>query len=155
MRWVAMLAVMGLTGCSWFGFGSDDAPDQGAASGGVAGLSVDQVAAPIAPDGTVLVDSLAEVVPEPALRGVILRATSIASTQGYHDAMLVAANGGAPDANGIVTFAFRATPPLGNQPVGPARSRMLTAAVFVHDSDLDEIRGFRVVSRANTVNLRR
>ncbi|MBD3624125.1 MAG: hypothetical protein HUJ24_01845, partial [Rhodobacteraceae bacterium] len=67
MRLVAMLAVLGLTGCSWFGFGSDDAQDQGAASGGIAGLSVDQVAAPIAADGTVLVDSLAEVVPEPAL----------------------------------------------------------------------------------------
>lgn len=155
MRWVAMLAVVGLSGCSWFGFGSGDEPSEGAASVAATGLSVEQVAVPAAADGTVLVDGLTEVVPEPALRGVIVRATSIAPTQGYYDAELVAANKGAPDANGIVTFAFRAKPPLGRASVGPARSRVLTSAVFVGDAELTEIRGFRVISRTNTVNLRR
>ncbi|MSU91386.1 hypothetical protein GE300_17540 [Rhodobacteraceae bacterium 2CG4] len=155
MRWVAVLAVMGLTGCSWLGFGGGDTRDAGAVAVSSRGLSVEQVAATVAADGSVLVDSLAEVVPEPALRGVILRASSVAPTQGYYGAALVAANRGAPDADGIVTYAFRALPPPGEAPVGPARSRLLTAAVFVPDAALDEIRGFRVLSRTGTVDLRR
>ncbi|MEO1313198.1 MAG: hypothetical protein AAFV27_04900 [Pseudomonadota bacterium] len=106
-------------------------------------------------DGSVLVAGLESVVPEPALRGVILRVSAIGATQGYHSTRVRPVNGGVPDENGIATFEVRAFPPEFAQPVGSDTSRRILTAVFVGDDALEDVRGFRLVSAGNTVNLRR
>jgi hypothetical protein len=116
---------------------------------------VDSTGRPVIQDPTVLIERLESVVPEPALRGLILRATAIAATEGYHTAQFVAQNEGLPDENGIVTFEFRAIPPASPGRVGPEQTRRIVAATFIPDNDLVGIRGFAVIARTNTVNLRR
>lgn len=106
-------------------------------------------------DNTVLIAQLQSVAPEAALRGVILKATGIAATEGYYNAQLVATNGGLPDERGIVTYEFRATPPETPGRAGPVQTRRLIAAAFIGDDDLAGIRGFRVRSASNVVDLRR
>jgi hypothetical protein len=81
---------------------------------------------------------------ERALHGVIIRVDGEAPTQGYWAATLVPLRGGTPDAAGIVSFALMAVPPTGPEAVGPARTRRLTAAVFVPTLALKDLRGFRV-----------
>ncbi|NNU80608.1 hypothetical protein HMH01_09190 [Halovulum dunhuangense] len=111
---------------------------------------------PVAPaDGSVLVERLETVRPEPALRGVIIRASGIASTQGYFGARLAPVNGGLPDEAGVVTYEFRVLPPETVEPTGTDTQRRLIVATFVPDADLAEVRGFRVVARTNSVDLRR
>lgn len=109
----------------------------------------------LVPEGTVLLPAQAEVRPEPALRGVILRATAVAPTQGYYGALLVPERRGVPDEDGILTLQFRVTPPAGSRQQGPQQTRLLTAAAFISDDDLEEISGFRVVTEAGVINLRR
>ncbi|MHA3978513.1 hypothetical protein ACW9UR_12575 [Halovulum sp. GXIMD14794] len=154
MRRAAVLAIFAMTACSQGEppAGTTTYVAQGAVIGG---RSVQEISAPVGANGSVLMDGLASVIPEPALRGLLIRATSIAPTQGYYGSILLPAYGGAPDSNGIVTFAFRAFPPEVPQPVGAPRSRQLTAAVFIQDSELANVRGFRVLSRTNTVSLAR
>ncbi len=106
-------------------------------------------------DGRSLLPTLDEVVPEPALRGLILRARATAPTQGFYGAALVPERKGEPDENGIVTFQFRAVPPEFAQPIGPAQTRILLAAAFIEDADLEQIRGFRIVTQGRTISLRR
>lgn len=156
MRRVAVLAILAITACSQ----QQEEPPTDATTylvegEVVGGRPVQEISAPVGADGSVLMDNLTSVVPEPALRGLIIRATTVAPTQGYYGTILMPAYGGNPDSNGIVTFAFRAFPPENPQPVGTPRSRQLTAATFVHDSELVDVRGFRVISRTNTVNLAR
>lgn len=107
------------------------------------------------PDGAVFVASLESVVPEPALRGIILKSTALAASPGYHNARLRPLNAGAPDENGIVTYEFRVQPPGRPQPQGTQAARRIIAATFVSDRDLQTIAGFRVLSETNVVNLAR
>lgn len=106
-------------------------------------------------DASVLSPSLDAVTPEPALRGLIIRVAATAPTQGYHSPVLRARNRGIPNENGIVTLEFRVTPPEFSQGLGPARTRQLVAATFFSDGKLDRIRGFRIVTQNNVVNVRR
>ncbi|WP_112323816.1 hypothetical protein [Oceanibium sediminis] len=114
----------------------------------------DATVAGVVADDTVLVAQLESVTPESALRGVILKATGIAPSVGYYNAQLVPVNGGLPDERGIATYDFRVTPPEVSSG-GPVQARRLIAATFIHDDDLAGIRGFRVRSAGNTVDLRR
>lgn len=79
-----------------------------------------------------------------ALHGVIIRVDGEAPTQGYYSAALVPLNNGSPDGAGIVTFELMAVPPRTAQAIGPARSRQITAAVFLPTLALKNLRGFRV-----------
>jgi hypothetical protein len=81
---------------------------------------------------------------ERALHGVIIRVDGEAPTQGYYSAALVPLRGGAPDAAGIVSFELMAVPPPGPEAIGPARTRRITAAVFIPNLALRDLRGFRV-----------
>ena len=74
MRFLLLALVLSLSGCGFGLFGGDREVDAEQA-----------VADPLAPlpDGTVLVDALVAVVPEPALRGLIIKSTALARTQGY------------------------------------------------------------------------
>lgn len=85
--------------------------------------------------------------------GSILRVTGIAPTQGFFNAALVAENGGAVDAAGVLTVALLAVPPLAPQAVGPERTRLLITAAFVQTLELRDIRAFRVVASNNAVTL--
>jgi hypothetical protein len=93
---------------------------------------------------------------ERALHGVILRVVGEAPTQGYYSANLRPLGGGAPDAAGILSFELVAFPPAEPQAVGPARTRVLTAGLFVPNKTLEDLRGFRVAGRGTvqTVTLR-
>ena len=160
MRIVATAAVLALAGCSG-GFGSSNPfgsvgslgslnPFGGGSDGGTS-----DAARPRVEDETVLIEAIESVAPEAALRGTILRATVIAATEGYHTAQFVARNEGLPNEAGIVTFDLRAIPPEFPQPAGPLTARRIVVATFVSDADLESIRGFRIVSRTNTVDLAR
>lgn len=148
-RVLTILAVSGLSACSGnSGFLGSLNPFGGRDSARTVAASAE-----IAPG--VLVDRLDRAVAEPALRGIILRAAAIAPMQGYHAAQLYPRNEGRPDENGIVRFEFRAMPPSAPRPVGPERTRRLIVATFIHDDDLAGIRGFRIVSATNSVDLAR
>lgn len=93
---------------------------------------------------------------ERALHGVILRVTGEAPTQGYYSATLRPIGDGAPDAAGILSFELIAYPPAEPQAVGPARTRVLTAGLFMPERALKDLRGFRVTGggAVHTVTLR-
>ncbi|QHQ34852.1 hypothetical protein GO499_06380 [Algicella marina] len=109
----------------------------------------------IVPEGSILVPAPVEVRPEAALRGMILRATATAPTQGYYGAVLIPERRGAPDEDGIVTYQFRVFPPVEDSPTGPVRTRQLTAAAFVPDKAIAGVSGFRIVSQTGGVSIGR
>jgi hypothetical protein len=81
---------------------------------------------------------------ERALHGVILRVEGVAPRQGYYGAELLPLGGGAPDAAGVVSYQLLAVPPEAPGAIGPERTRLLSAAVFVPNRALRDLRGFRV-----------
>ena len=99
---------------------------------------------------------LREVALERGLHGVILRAAGEAPSWGYYSAALRPLGNGAPDAAGVLSFELVATPPRPSEPVGAARSRQLTAAIFVPTITANKLKGFRVsgVGEARTLPLR-
>ena len=88
-----------------------------------------------------------------ALHGVIIRVDAESPTQGYYSATLEPLNEGRPDQAGIVTFPLLATPPSEPQPIGPARTRVMTAGVFMPTLSLKNIRAFRVAGVGTAVTL--
>jgi hypothetical protein len=100
--------------------------------------------------------ALREAHAERALHGVILRVVGEGPTQGYYSATLRPLGGGAPDPAGILSFELVATPPAEPQAVGPARTRILTAGLFMPNQSLKDLRGFRVTGGGGvqTVTLR-
>lgn len=102
-------------------------------------------AAPAAPaDGRVLVEQVTFMAVEPTPGGVILRATGLPPTQGWWDAELVAENDGLP-VDGVLVFRFLVAPPPAPQPVSTPVSREVTAAVYISDIRLREVR--RIIVR--------
>ena len=81
---------------------------------------------------------------EHGLHGVILRVAGETPTQGYWGAQLRPLGNGAPDAAGLLSFELLAIPPASPQAVGAQRSRVVTAAIFVPNQALRDLRGFRV-----------
>ncbi len=81
---------------------------------------------------------------EPALYGVIVRATATAPTWGWHTAFLRPLNDGEPDAAGIMTYEFVAIPPSGTEETGTVRSRKLSAGLYVPNLAMKKISGFRI-----------
>ena len=77
---------------------------------------------------------------ERALYGVIVRAQGVAPTQGYYGAQLAPTAAG-PDAAGILGFELIAIPPSLPEAVGPERTRLLDAAVFLPNLALRDLRG--------------
>ena len=90
---------------------------------------------------------------EPALHGVIVRVETEAPTQGYYSAALVPLNDARPDAAGIVTFQLVATPPSAPQAIGPARTRAMSAGVFMPTLGLKNVRAIRVAGVGTAVTL--
>ena len=81
---------------------------------------------------------------ERALYGAIVRVEGEAPTQGYWGAALAPIGDGAPDAAGVVSFRFVAIAPAAAEAVGPARTRQLSAAIFVPNLALKQTRAVRI-----------
>lgn len=89
--------------------------------------------------------ALAALTAEPALNGTIIRVESVAPTQGYHTARLIAQASGEPDDTGTVGFVLTAIPPEGAEATGPARTRTLRAAVFIPNRAKRQVKSVRIL----------
>lgn len=149
VRLIALLPLVLLAGC---GGGVPDALGrEGAGAQGVYSLSREPDALP-----DPIPMPLTALTIEPALNGTIVRVESVAPTQGYHTARLVAQASGAPDDTGTVGFVLTAIPPEGAEAAGPARTRTLRAAVFVPNQAKRRVKSVRILDATGvrTVPLR-
>ena len=85
--------------------------------------------------------------------GVILRATGLPTTQGWHGAELVAQVENA--LAGTLSFEFRARPPAEATRSSTPQSREITAAVFLSDFDLEGVNRLRVLAAQNSLAIAR
>jgi hypothetical protein len=81
---------------------------------------------------------------ERGLYGVLIRVTGEAPAQGYWSTLLEPLGTGEPDAAGVVSFRLMAVPPAAVGAVGPARTRQLSAGLFIPNRALRETRAVRV-----------
>ncbi|TPE51370.1 hypothetical protein [Amaricoccus solimangrovi] len=143
---VCLLALAALSGCSYEmpSFLGREGDQSGTYTlGGDAAEAPDPVEMPVT-----------SAVAERGLHGVILRAESVAPTQGYYGALLAPVDPESrADANGIVTVKFTALPPATPGATGPARTRMLDAALFVQNVTLRGVKAFRVVGSPNSITV--
>lgn len=143
-------AVLLLTGCgesrlnpfNWFG--SDTQSE-----------TVDDVDIPVVTDDRPLVDQITALVIERTPGGAIIRVTALPPTQGWFDASLVSLTPEDAPADGVLVFDFRAYPPAAPTRVSTSQSRELTAAVFVSDIVLENVRQIRVNGASNARTARR
>lgn len=97
---------------------------------------------------------LTSAVAERALHGVIVRAESVTPTQGYFGALLAPVDPASrADENGILAMRLTAIPPATPQATGPARTRTLTAALFVQNVTLRDVKAFRVMGAPNSLTI--
>ena len=87
--------------------------------------------------------------------GAIIRATGLPPEQGWYDAALVNADRDGQPVGGVLTYSFRARPPLEPTRVSTVRSRELNVAVFVSDIILASTREIRVTGARNSRTARR
>lgn len=99
-----------------------------------------------------LVDQITDLTVERTPTGVIITATALPPTQGWFNAELVRVQ---QDSTDEAVFEFRVEPPLGTKPVGPARSREITAGAFLSDQDVAGLGTIRVIGARNTQSARR
>lgn len=84
-----------------------------------------------------------QAVAERALYGAIVRVSGAAPTGGYWGAELRPLSEG-PDENGVLAFEFVAIPPADPEFVGAARTRTMTAAVFVPTITARKVKSVRI-----------
>ena len=99
----------------------------------------------------VLIDQIIDMRVEPTTSGAILRATGLATTQGFYNAELVLA---ASD-NGDVTYDFRVAAPAGFEAIGTEASRHITVALELSSLQLAGIRNITVRGAQNARGSRR
>lgn len=90
----------------------------------------------------------------PTPGGVILFAVGLPPTQGWWDAGLIADNDGEP-VDGTLSYAFVVMPPFGPAPAGAPATRELTAALFIPDIRLTDVRQITVRGVQNQITRRR
>lgn len=105
-------------------------------------------------DGRLLVAEVSalQVTAQPG--GAIIRATGLPPTQGWWQADLVATNGGVP-VDGVLSYRFTISAPLAQTRVSTPQSREVTAAVFVSNRDLEEVRTISVQGSTGSRSARR
>lgn len=81
--------------------------------------------------------------------GVIVHATGVPETQGYHTADLVSVSDEEP-VDGVLAYEFRVLPPYEVSPVGSVRSREITAAHFISNAKLRNAREIKVIAATNS-----
>ena len=94
---------------------------------------------------------ITELVIERRPGGAIIRATSVADYQGAFDVKLVKIE--AESSANTLTYAFRGLQPRG--PQGPAQSRTHTAAIWLTENELLDVRVIQVKGRHNVRSVRR
>lgn len=87
--------------------------------------------------------------------GAIIRAAGVAPVQGWYGAELTPENRDAEPVDGVVTFFFRALPPLDPTRVSTPASRELVVATYLTDAALEGVREIRVVAQTNARVARR
>lgn len=94
---------------------------------------------------------ITELVIERRPGGAIVRATAVADYQGAFDVKLVKID--AESGQGTLTYAFRGLQP--RAATGPAQSRTHTAAIWLTDNELLDVRLIQVKGRHNVRSVRR
>ncbi|MCB2135499.1 MAG: hypothetical protein KDE08_06070 [Rhodobacteraceae bacterium] len=119
-----------------------------------AGQAAQTVQPGVTDDGRILVAEITalEVARQPG--GAIVRASGLPPTQGWWNTELVAENDGDP-VDGVLTFRFVIAQPLGQTRVSTPQSRELTAATYLSDIKLAEVRQIVVQGAANSRSVRR
>ena len=85
--------------------------------------------------------------------GAIVRVTGLPPTQGWYDVALVDESGGPID--GVQSYSLRASPPDEPQRVSTVQSREVTAARFISDIALAQVRVIQVTGAQNSRAARR
>lgn len=101
-----------------------------------------------------VVHQIVEMEVRPMPGGVILYAVGLPQSQGWWDTDLVADNDGAP-VDGVLSYAFVAMPPFAASPAGAQRTREITAARFIPDARLVDVRQITVRGVQNQISRRR
>lgn len=87
--------------------------------------------------------------------GAIIRATGLPPEQGWYDAELVNEDRDGLPLDGVLTYSFRARPPLAPTRVSTVQSRELHVAVAVSETVLAQTRSIRVTGSLNSRAARR
>ncbi|MDH5454344.1 MAG: hypothetical protein OEY05_11385 [Paracoccaceae bacterium] len=105
-------------------------------------------------DGRQLVAQVTELEIARQPGGAIIRASGLPPTQGWWNTELVADNDGEP-VDGVLTYRFVIAEPIGPKRVSTPQSRELTAAKYLSDIKLAEIRQIVVLGVQNSRSVRR
>lgn len=100
-----------------------------------------------------LVAEVTSLAVEPTPTGAIIRATGLPPQQGWYAGSLVPDTDGPVD--GVLSYRFRAVPPLGQTRVSTVRSRELSVGVAISRTVLAETRVIRVIGARNVRTVRR
>ncbi len=142
-RWIlTCLLAAGLPGCDAF---SQSEPVQDATEGEV--QHADE-------DPRPRVAEITSLAVETVTGGVIVLATALPSTQGWFKPELVSDSPDGKQVGGVLSYSFRALPPRETQPPSTERSRTLTAAAFVPQARLADVRSVRVSGVLNSRSVR-
>ncbi|NJM82695.1 MAG: hypothetical protein HC844_09475 [Tabrizicola sp.] len=102
-------------------------------------------------DPRALIDNVLAMAVEPMPGGAIIRATGQTPTQGWWEAELVPLP---VTETGVLVLEFRLLPPIERTDVNTPRSREITAAIFLSDIKLEQVREI-VVQGANNARASR
>lgn len=86
--------------------------------------------------------------------GAIVLATALPTTQGWFKPELVSDAPDGKPVDGILSYSFRAVPPRETQRQSTQHSRVLTAALFVPDARLADVRSIQVNGVLNSRSVR-
>ena len=106
-------------------------------------------------DGRALIDQVVSAEVHPSIGGAVVQATGLAPVQGDWDAALTSDSEGRPDANGVLTLAFRVRRPQGPTQVSTRQSREITAGYFIPAPRLAAIREIRILGASSSRSIRR
>lgn len=87
--------------------------------------------------------------------GAIVRATGLPPQQGWFAPELIRETPEGTPPDGVLSYSFRAVPPPQATRVSTRQSRELTAAVYLTDLDLTQVRTIRVTGASNSRAARR
>ncbi len=105
-------------------------------------------------DGRILVAQVTELEVARQPGGAIIRASGLPPTQGWWNTDLIAENNGEP-VDGVLTYRFVIAEPLTATRVSTPQSRELTAATFISDIKLANVRQIVVLGAENSRSSRR
>ncbi len=112
----------------------------------------------VAPGGVVdprpFVDQVISLRVDRAPGGAIINTVGLAPAQGYWDAALLPENNKTP-IDGVLTFQFRANPPLKASQQGTERSREISVGVYLTDQEMSGVRTIVVRGAQNQRSVRR